>query len=107
MADPSLLILDEPTNGLDFIAREQLLESIERISKNPNAPTIIYVTHHVEEILPVFNKTLLLKEGQVFASGDTSEMISSEKLSKFFDLPVSVFWNNHRPLLSKLQAAER
>ncbi|WP_342431600.1 ABC transporter ATP-binding protein [Neobacillus sp. FSL H8-0543] len=107
MADPALLILDEPTNGLDFIAREQLLESIEDIMKTPDAPAIIYVTHHVEEILPLFNKTLLLKAGQVFASGDTSEMISSEQLSRFFELPVSVIWNNNRPLLSKVQMVEK
>jgi iron complex transport system ATP-binding protein len=107
MADPSLLILDEPTNGLDFIAREQLLESIEDIAKNPGAPTIIYVTHHVDELLPIFDKTLLLKDGQIFASGNTSEMISSEMLSEFFELPVSVLWNNNRPLLSKVQMIEK
>ena len=101
MAEPSLLIFDEPTNGLDFIAREQLLESIENINKKPNGPTMIYVTHHVEEILPVFNKTLLLKEGQVFGAGDTCEMISSDKLSDFFEVPVTVFWSNGRPLLSR------
>ena len=106
MADPSLLILDEPTNGLDFIAREQLLESIETLSENPSAPTIIYVTHHVDEILPVFKKTLLLKEGQVFGAGNTTDMISSEKLTEYFKLPVEVFWENGRPLLSKLQAKE-
>lgn len=104
MADPSLLILDEPTNGLDFIAREQLLESIERISKNIDAPSIIYVTHHVEEILPLFEKTLLLKEGQVFAAGNTHDMIASENLSEYFNLPVQVYWKNGRPLLSKLQS---
>lgn len=106
MADPPLLILDEPTSGLDFIAREKLLESIEEIAKNPGAPTMIYVTHHVEEILPVFNKTLLLKGGQVFASGDTTQMISSEMLTHFFDLQVNVIWNNERPLLSKAQMVE-
>ena len=103
MADPSLLVLDEPTNGLDFIAREQLLESIDRIAKNPNAPTLIYVTHHVEEILPVFTKTLFLKEGLVFADGNTSELISSERLSEFFNLPVHVEWRFNRPMLSRLQ----
>ena len=102
MANPSLLILDEPTNGLDFIAREQLLDSIDRIARNQNAPTIIYVTHHVEEILPIFDKTLLLKEGQVFASGDTKEMLSSEQLTQFLGIPVEVVWKNNRPLLSKL-----
>ncbi|WP_045522073.1 ABC transporter ATP-binding protein [Neobacillus niacini] len=107
MADPPLLILDEPTYGLDFIAREKLLESIEEIAKSPNAPTMIYVTHHVEEILPVFNKTLLLKEGQVFASGDTNELITSERLSQFFELPVSVIWNNDRPLLSKVHMVKK
>lgn len=104
MGDPLLLILDEPTNGLDFIARENLLESIEKIANKPDAPTIIYVTHHVEEILPVFAKTLLLKGGQVFSSGDTKEMISSGMLSEFFGLPVRVIWENNRPLLTKLPA---
>lgn len=107
MADPELLILDEPANALDFIAREQLLETIEVIAHKTEAPTMIYVTHHVEEILPVFNKTLLLKKGQVFDSGDTKKMISSEQLSQFFELPVSVFWNGNRPLLSKSQVTEK
>lgn len=106
MADPALLILDEPTNGLDFIAREQLLETIDRIAKNPTAPTLIYVTHHVEEILPVFTHTLLLKEGQVFADGRTSEILSNEKLTEFFNLPVHVEWRFNRPLLTRLQVDE-
>lgn len=103
MGDPSLLILDEPTNGLDFIAREEFLDTVERIAQNPDAPTIIYVTHHIEEILPTFNKTLLLKEGSVFASGEMEEMVSSNRLTQFFGLPVEVIWRNNRPLLSKLQ----
>jgi iron complex transport system ATP-binding protein len=106
MANPSLLILDEPTNGLDFIAREQLLESVERITKKPDAPTIIYVTHHVEEILPAFNKTFLLKKGQVFAAGETKAMIASDTLTEYFNLPVKVQWENDRPLLSKQTAKE-
>jgi iron complex transport system ATP-binding protein len=101
MPDPALLILDEPTIGLDFIAREQLLESIESMAKRQSAPDIIYVTHHVEEILPIFNKTLLLKEGQVFGAGCSKEMITSEQLSQYFNLPVRVIWENGRPLLSK------
>lgn len=106
MANPALLILDEPTNGLDFIAREQLLDSVERITQNPDAPTIIYVTHHVEEILPAFSKTLLLKKGQVFAAGDTKNMMNSDMLTQYFNLPVKVQWENERPLLSKQPAKE-
>ncbi|MET3699664.1 iron complex transport system ATP-binding protein [Bacillus oleivorans] len=107
MANPSLLILDEPTSGLDFIAREQLLESIEDIARKPDSPTIIYVTHHVDEIIPVFNQILFLKEGQVFASGDTQKSISTEQLTKFFELPVEVIWHNNRPLLSKVQMVKK
>ncbi|MDG5787100.1 ABC transporter ATP-binding protein [Evansella sp. AB-P1] len=101
MGNPELLILDEPTNGLDFLAREQLLEVIERISENPNLPTIIFVTHHVEEILPCFKKTLLLKEGKVFTSGRTEQVLTNEVLTNFFDVPVNVSWQKDRPILMK------
>ncbi|MCK9912866.1 ATP-binding cassette domain-containing protein, partial [Microbacteriaceae bacterium K1510] len=61
MASPRLLILDEPCTGLDLLAREQLLQMISQIAERPDAPTILYVTHHIEEILPCFSHTLLLK----------------------------------------------
>jgi len=101
MADPELLILDEPTNGLDFIARETLLEVIDTIAKTKLGPTIIYVTHHVEEILPSFTKTLLLRKGKVFGLGETKEMLTSEKLSAFFEIGVNVSWIDNRPILSR------
>lgn len=101
MADPSLLILDEPANGLDFLAREQLLGAIEKLAGKADGPAMIYVTHHVEEILPQFRKTLLLKKGQVFASGDTFDLISTERLSDFFDTPVEVIRHTGRSLLVK------
>ncbi|GAB2565399.1 ATP-binding cassette domain-containing protein [Gracilibacillus alcaliphilus] len=101
MNDPKLLILDEPTTGLDFIAREQLLTSIENISADEDAPSIIYVTHHVEEILPTFTKTFLLKNGEVYQQGDTADMINSEMLTTFFEVPVEVDWSEERPRLKK------
>jgi iron complex transport system ATP-binding protein len=101
MADPELLILDEPTTGLDFLAREQLLEGLESINKRGNAPTFLYVTHHVEEILPIFTHTLLLKNGEVFDSGLTSKMISEEKLSKLFDCDILVTWEKGRVSLRR------
>jgi iron complex transport system ATP-binding protein len=101
MAEPELLILDEPTNGLDFLAREQLLESVQNIAVRKDAPTMIYVTHHTEEILPVFHKILLLREGGVFALGQIREMMSAEMLSKFFGIDVTVAWNNGRPFVTK------
>lgn len=101
MNDPEILILDEPTNGLDFIAREHLLESIEKIANRQNGPNLLYVTHHVEEILPVFKKTLLLKKGTVFSCGETTEMMSENILSEFLEIEVDVIWKNQRPLLSR------
>ncbi|MFX3633650.1 MAG: ABC transporter ATP-binding protein [Candidatus Pristimantibacillus sp.] len=96
MAQPKLLILDEPCTGLDLVAREQLLSMINKVVSQPEAPTIIYVTHHVEEILPCFNKTLLIKQGEVFEAGLTSEVLTSEKMSRFFDVPVEIEYRDGR-----------
>jgi len=95
MASPRLLILDEPCNGLDMLAREQLLGMIQQIAELPDAPTLLYVTHHVEEILPCFAHALLLKDGRAFHAGPVKEAFTSEKVSAFLDVPVEVQqWNN-------------
>lgn len=101
MSEPRLLVLDEPTSGLDFIAREQLLEVVEKVAKREGGPSIIYVTHHAEEIIPEFTHTLLLKKGEVYCAGLTAELLSEAVLSNYFDVPVDVVWQNGRPLLSK------
>lgn len=96
MGSPELLILDEPTNGLDFISREKLLSRINKLAIQKDAPTIIYVTHHIEEILPVFSHTLLLQQGTVFDEGERDNVLTSTNLSRFFDTPVSIEWNDER-----------
>lgn len=90
MAQPKLLILDEPCTGLDMIAREELLLFIERLSLEQDGPTLIFVTHHVEEILPCFSHTLLMKEGEVFNQGLTIDLLTESELSAFFDRSLSV-----------------
>jgi iron complex transport system ATP-binding protein len=99
MASPKLLILDEPCTGLDIFAREQLLTTIQRIADQPNGPTLIYVTHHVEEIVPSITHALLLKKGQVFASGTTSDVLTGAYLSDFFETTINLKWENERPWL--------
>ncbi|WP_204175911.1 MULTISPECIES: ABC transporter ATP-binding protein [unclassified Staphylococcus] len=101
MSEPRLLILDEPTNGLDFVAREDLLERIEYIGQDSNGPTIIYVTHHLEEVLPIFKNILLLKNGEVFQSGDIHSLLNSDNMSNLFGIDVDVTFKNDRPILSK------
>lgn len=90
MADPELLILDEPCTGLDLLAREQLLAMIEQIAAQQGGPTLLYVTHHIEEILPCFTHTMLLRDGQVYRAGTTSSVLTSGELSRFFEAPIRV-----------------
>lgn len=99
IAEPKLLILDEPCNGLDIFAREQLLATIEQISRQPDGPTLLFVTHHIEEILPTIGHALLLRKGEVFAAGRTTEVMTGETLTKFFGTGVSVEWRAGRPWL--------
>lgn len=100
MANPRLLILDEATNGLDFLSREALLTAIESIAASREAPGLLLVTHHIEEILPIYTHTILIRQGEVFAQGLTTDMLTPERLSSFFDVTVDVRWANGRAWLS-------
>lgn len=97
MAKPKLLILDEPTTGLDFIAREDLLKALDDMSEAEDMPTIIYVTHHTEEIIPLFTHTLLLSEGTIYASGLNEEVLTNNNLSGLFKKEVNLDWHANRP----------
>ncbi|SDQ30195.1 ABC transporter ATP-binding protein [Streptococcus equinus] len=90
MEEPEILILDEATSGLDLFAREKLLRQIEQITSLPNAPTIIYVTHHAEEITRSFTHVLLLKKGNIIAEGPKNEVLTETILSDFYDQKVSI-----------------
>lgn len=100
MARPELLILDEPCTGLDIYAREQLLKTLQSLQTLKNCPTIIYVTHHLEEILPFFTHVLLLHEGKVVASGKKEHVLTEENLEKTFQVPVSLHIENNRPYVT-------
>ncbi|MDH4615748.1 ABC transporter ATP-binding protein [Brevibacillus sp. AY1] len=100
MASPRLLILDEPCTGLDLLTREQLLAMIEQIAEQPNGPTLLYVTHHIEEILPCFSHTLLLKEGAVDVADETSKVLTAPELTRFFGVPVDVRQSQGRSWIS-------
>lgn len=99
MASPRLLILDEPCNGLDVFSREQLLSSIQELVSRPDAPTLIYVTHHIEEIVPAFTKALLIRSGEVYQAGPTRDVLTSAYLTDFFQAPVEVEWRYDRAWL--------
>lgn len=90
MADPRILILDEPTAGLDLAAREDLLESLAVLAGSPEGPTVFLVTHHPEEIVPAISHTLLLSGGRVVAAGPTAEVLVDGPLSLAMGVPVEI-----------------
>jgi iron complex transport system ATP-binding protein len=90
MTDPELLLLDEPAAGLDLGGREDLVQRLAELASDPDAPAIVLVTHHVEEIPPGFTHALLLREGMVVAQGLIGQTVTSEHLSKTFGMPLRV-----------------
>jgi len=90
MADPELLLLDEPASSLDLGGREDLLKRIEVFAKDPLAPATVIVTHHIEEIPAGTTHALLLKEGSEVAKGDINTVITDLNLSNAYGLPISV-----------------
>jgi len=88
LSNPPLLILDEPCSGLDAAARERFLSFIGRLAQRPGAPTMVLVTHHVEEISEMFGHVLLLKQGHVLASGPTREILTSDSISRTLGTPM-------------------
>ena len=87
---PRLLLLDEPTAGLDLLAREQVLAAVQGMFQEPVPPTVVMITHHVEELPPVLSNVLLLDRGRVAASGAPSVVFASERLSRVYRCPVTV-----------------
>jgi iron complex transport system ATP-binding protein len=105
MAQPEVLILDEPCAGLDPVAREQFLALIAQLGRHAR-PTLLLVTHHVEEIVPAFRHALVLHQGTILASGPTRSVLNSATLSTAFGAPVNLRKAKGRFALS-LPASER
>ncbi len=84
MAKPRVLILDEPCAGLDPAAREHFLQFIQRLGARKNSPTLVLVTHHVEEIVPVFSHVLILRKGKILGVGKKSATLTTKNLSEAF-----------------------
>lgn len=90
MAWPRMLILDEPCAGLDPAAREHFLQFLQRLGQSKSAPTLTLVTHHVEEIMPVFSHVLILKKGKTLAAGNKLEIVTAKNLSSAFGAKVKL-----------------
>jgi iron complex transport system ATP-binding protein len=90
MPDPELLLLDEPAAGLDLGGREDLLRRISLLAADPQAPMVVLVTHHVEEVPEGFTHAMLLRKGTVLAAGPVLEVFTERNLSRCFGVPLQV-----------------
>jgi iron complex transport system ATP-binding protein len=90
MADPGLVLLDEPTAGLDLGGREDLVDRLAALATDPTVAPVVLVTHHVEEIPAGFTHLLVLREGRVLAAGPLPTTLTAEVLSAAFDLDLDL-----------------
>jgi iron complex transport system ATP-binding protein len=88
VSDPRALLLDEPTTGLDLMARHRFLRTLQNLARH--GKTIILVTHHIEEIFPEINRVILLQHGRVLLDGRKAEVLTSRHLSAMYEGPVTV-----------------
>jgi iron complex transport system ATP-binding protein len=96
MPDPEMLLLDEPAAGLDLGGREDLVRRLSTLARNPKAPMLVLVTHHVEEVPDGFTHAMLLRRGTVLAAGPISDVFTSRNLSRCFGLPLEVEYRQSR-----------
>lgn len=88
VTDPVALLLDEPTTGLDFVARHRFMESVRRLARD--GTTVVIVTHHVEEIVPEMRRVVLMDRGRVAADGAPDDVLTPTHLGRVFGAALAV-----------------
>ncbi|MCW2784201.1 MAG: transporter related protein [Marmoricola sp.] len=96
MADPELLILDEPAAGLDLGGREDLVSTMSVLANDSMSPAIVLVSHHVEEVPPGFTHVLMLRAGRIVTAGPMSEVMTAANLSTTFGMPLQLAFEDGR-----------
>ena len=96
MPDPEMLLLDEPAAGLDLGGREDLLRRLSVLARDPKAPMMVLVTHHVEEVPDGFTHAMLLRRGSVLAAGPIEDVFTARNLSRCFGVPLAIERHENR-----------
>jgi iron complex transport system ATP-binding protein len=92
VTSPRALVLDEPTTGLDLVARHDFMERVRRIARD--GTTLILITHHIDELIPEIERVILLRDGRIAAAGRKQSVLSAEQLSEIFDAPIALEEND-------------
>jgi iron complex transport system ATP-binding protein len=95
MTDPAILVMDEPCSGLDLYEREKLLDNMNGLARRNM--TIIYVTHHIEEIMPIFTHVVLMNQGKIVAAGPKQSVLTPDHLISAYEVPIAIDWFEERP----------
>lgn len=86
--DPEVLVFDEPTTGLDLVARHKCISIMRKIARE--GTTVILITHHIEEIIPEINRVILLQNGAIAFDGVKPDILSSDNLSQVYNYPITL-----------------
>jgi iron complex transport system ATP-binding protein len=97
---PQALLLDEPSTGLDVVARQQLIDALSRLARQ--GITLLLVTHHIEEVVPEIERVLLMRDGRIIADGVRAQVLRDGPLSAAFDAPLQVVQDDGRLLVRVL-----
>lgn len=107
MIDPELLIMDEPAAGMDLGGREDLIAYLGDLALDPDAPAMVMITHHLEEIPYGFTHAMLLDEGTVIAQGLIEDVLTSENVSQAYHQPIEVQHDDGRFYARRARSARR
>lgn len=84
--NPEVLVFDEPTTGLDLVARHKCISIMRKIAQE--GTTVILITHHIEEIIPEINRVILLQKGTIAFDGPKQQVLTSDTLTDVYDYPI-------------------